>query len=701
MARRCRRFTTVGTHSRAEAYTLARRCRRFTTVMAPRGAATAPRTTLATAAVNTPPLQFVPASGSARGSGPLPLQDIVKKFEDAVYENRIVAEMQAATQYMSAHGGDPEAKVPLGVACPRVEAKAVFAAFKQTPPPTFMTFSGTLFMLDLEYRVTGIERMDLSRMRWAMQEIAAQRSVQGVLKDTVVAAEGIKDEPAFSQLRKAERDADVDVVILVAYWHKVKKGDQWWLQLRDLQFSAKTAGSGYEATVKRFVLDEQEERKRNAMGFSAHRRSQELQQLVREGAGERGGLCDAGLAAQLLEKEDVLKGKWTADTCRRYLAIFSRFNSEGESIMSKWEMKFGRTALLDQLNPMRSATTAAQTPEEMTTLVKILFWEQTCRIRTSLGQRSRGSGGDSTALFRAILLRQLFFRYMQQLFPKLHDVLSASGTWKWYLQNYGMDEHGRLHKNADALSSDEEDEKKNQIDNEPNQTRFESKRKAKALVDQIGKGKHDHAFTCMARHTSSATNLDLGCDGMKVIHKQVQDIYALYKEEFPDAPASGAVLPSTEIQMPNCAGAYTPAQVKATTAIESEEEYQAKLSAYNEQCRQALDQSTKEYVEQRIAFIISEMDAPKIAKKLERVSFMREPGRKVFIYDSLCQEPLNWTKLRKLKRSFLTGARVNLHCQQAGQVGQDTLLVVKEYKGKIAIKSPSCHFESGQSNFRS
>jgi hypothetical protein len=637
-----------------------------------------PKKQLAVAAASTRPIAAF-ARPPASSKCAITMQTgMVKRFEDLVYEGRVIPEMKLALQHVLALGRDPEATEPLGLACPTADPNDLHAAFKRTPAPAFMTFSATLWMLDLEYRVTTLDRMDYSRMRWALETITTHKSVERLLKDTAVAAEGITNESKFSKLRKIDRDADIDVVVLAAYWHNAKKGDAWWAELRDLQFSAQLGGSGYEVTVKRFMREDEEEKKRNVMGYSAFRRAQDLQQLVKEGAGERGGLCDAGLAAKLLEKEDALRGKWGVDTCRRYLAISGRFNSEGEAIMSKWEMKFGRSALLDSLNPMRSATTAAQTPEEMTTLVRVLFWEQTCKIRTSLGQRGRASGGDFTALFRALLLRQLFYQYMQQLFPKLHDVLSTLGTWKWYQQNYDMDEHGRL--SHDAASSDGDEDKPNQIESDTHQTRFESKRKLKMLVDQIARGKHDHAFTCMARHTSSAINLDLGCDGMKSIQKQIQDIYVLYKEEFPEVPASIATtaLPSAEIQMHSSAGEYTPAQVKGTSAIETEEEYQAKLSAYNEQCRQAVEESAKQYVEQRIALVISDLDGQKIAKKLEKVSFMREPGRKLFIYDSLCQDPLNWSKLRKMKRSFLTGARVAMHCQQAGQVGQDTLLVVKD-----------------------
>ena len=112
--------------------------------------------------------------------------------------------------------------------------------------------------------------------------------------------------------------------------------------------------------------------------------------------------------------------------------------------MDKWEMMCGLSELLDGFGQDARATTAAQTCEDMTVLASTLYWEQVCKIRTSLGQRSKASAGDCTALFRALLLRHLFYEYARQIFPKLNDLLDVYGTWKWYQLHYGMDEQGRL-----------------------------------------------------------------------------------------------------------------------------------------------------------------------------------------------------------------------------------------------------------------
>ena len=332
--------------------------------------------------------------------------------------------------------------------------------------------------------------------------------------------------------------------------------------------------------MERFIRFDLEEKKRKVMGLSTFRRAAELKALVTAAVPERlsSSECDAALASRILSQKEVLKAAWSEDTCRRYLMISDRFNTEANAIMAKWEMKFGRFCLLDSAATMRSAVTAAQTEEQMTTLVKTLFWEQTCKVRTSLEGRTKvGGGGNSTALLRAMLLRHLFYQYIQQIFPKLVDILGIYGTWKFYGEMYGMDEHGRM--NATDSSESEDHQEQNTQDEGP-QTRFESKHKLKLLMDGVAKGRHDTMFVSMTRVVGSAVNLNLGCEGMATVHKFVNDIFTLYNAEFPDTPQGAVSLPSTEINVNASAGVYTPAHVKASSRIETAEEYQEKLSAY-------------------------------------------------------------------------------------------------------------------------
>eukprot|EP00974_Lingulodinium_polyedra_P006923 656885-Lingulodinium_polyedra.AAC.1 len=58
---------------------------------------------------------------------------------------------------------------------------------------------------------------------------------------------------------------------------------------------------------------------------------------------------------------------------------------------------------------------------------------------------------------------------------------------------------------------------------------------------------------------------------------------------------------------------------------------------------------------------------------------MIEPGRKLFVYDSLCRGPVDWAAIKRHRRSVWAGAKVTMHLSQVGDEAGDTLAVVKNF----------------------
>ena len=77
-------------------------------------------------------------------------------------------------------------------------------------------------------------------------------------------------------------------------------------------------------------------------------------------------------------------------------------------------------------------------------------------------------------------------------------------------------------------------------------------------------------------------------------------------------------------------------------------------------------------------FFVTESDPLTMSRKLDSVSFMREFGRKLFIYDSLVQDPLNWSKLCRNKAFLPHRSQRDHDFQSVGQAGQDTLNTLKD-----------------------
>ena len=84
-----------------------------------------------------------------------------------------------------------------------------------------------------------------------------------VLGTVVVRAESVPGEGGFKDLQRAERDADIDAVVLVIYWNKPCEADvghPWMSELRDMMFSAQPVGSDVEVIVDSFLRYEEEAR---------------------------------------------------------------------------------------------------------------------------------------------------------------------------------------------------------------------------------------------------------------------------------------------------------------------------------------------------------------------------------------------------------------------------------------------------------
>ena len=78
-------------------------------------------------------------------------------FEQKIYDGTIMKEMQDAVASVKSTGGVDSIE-PLGIVCPEVFAKDVHQQFKKDPPPKQMSFSATIWMLDLDHRIMPLER---------------------------------------------------------------------------------------------------------------------------------------------------------------------------------------------------------------------------------------------------------------------------------------------------------------------------------------------------------------------------------------------------------------------------------------------------------------------------------------------------------------------------------------------------------------
>ena len=610
-------------------------------------------------------------------------------LKDKVHYGNLINELSAATQYCISHLNSAQRWVPKGG---RVATSTPTEVLERLNTTNGVQFGGALSMLDLEARVKTMESesLDLGRMRWGLDILAtgAPEAVHKVLGAVAVQAEQINDKDEhFNRLLRIERDTDIDSVLLAIYWGRDHPNVLEGLvsQCQDIVFCAQRAGQGLELNITRFIRMDGEDSQRLVSGQSAWRKAMELKQIVELGGSRRDGRSDAALAAALICERDAGMGeKWGQDTCRRYLHVASRMDKTCQEIMVKWEFVFQRTTLVDPVTNMRAAATACHTSAQMVVLLETLFFEQTCRIRRVLVAKRGGQATDLVNLFRGILLRDIFYKYCRQIFPELEDSIKNYGKWAWYKAEYGVSESGLLEERADSEEDGDEDQTQEGHEGDM-RSRYVSMEKLSSLMDAVAKNKHEAAFTALAKGTPmnghTAQELNMSFDSMRVIHDKVQVAFQTYQQEFPPkpehAPPQGN-LPDATLQVPaDQAGVYAPASVRTSKAIQNHEEYTAMASRYMAECRRVEAEALQDYVEQRIVFKVSAHETKALLTKLKAVRLLTEPGRKLFIYDALTRDPVNWKNLKKARRSCLTGAKVQMQLCQAGDDAGDTLAVVK------------------------
>ena len=202
---------------------------------------------------------------------------MVDKFETMVYEATIAQELDRAVDYMVNVCGKDDKLKPMGIAVPKAKCTNIAAQFKKSDAPASMSFSATIWMLDLRHRLMPLDKLDLARTRWAIQMVSMYGQSSKVLDGFAVAAESLSDAEDFKDLCRVERDADLDAVLLLVYWHRLEDETQkhpWFDHMRDLHFKAQRVGIGVAASVERFLRIEEEEGKRNVMGLSTFRRAE-------------------------------------------------------------------------------------------------------------------------------------------------------------------------------------------------------------------------------------------------------------------------------------------------------------------------------------------------------------------------------------------------------------------------------------------
>ena len=227
----------------------------------------------------------------------------------------------------------------------------------------------------------------------------------------------------------------------------------------------------------------------------------------------------------------------------------------------------------------------------------------------------------------------------------------------------------------EALPGQSDDDAEEPPEAASDASRFESRVKLIRLCESLSRGKHDYALSTLGRETGGATQLDLSRECMKTVKLRITEISADYLVEFPRAQETTEA-PSVQI---TDGGSASAAMVRTSSAIETEQEYTERKAEWMAQCEKALEESVDQYISSMVVLVVSPYETNQIDTKLQRIPFMKEPGRKLFVYDSLCKDPADWSSIKRSRRNAFSGTKVAMTLTQIGDDVGDTLAVVKKY----------------------
>ena len=622
-----------------------------------------------------------------------------KKLAEVLHAERLEQELSEAIAYCKDAATQQDWMTAVGIAAGVASPKEVLRKLGVGVDGTAYSadevkFGGALGFLDLEDRAKEMSEMDVGRMRWACETLDETHKFSKILGDIAVRAEfASTDMWQPGALRRVDGDPAIDVVCLSLFWHKVSDESDHPLRnlCRDLIFCAARVGQGMELEVERFKRKVDEEKKRDVMGQSAWRYALDMKGMIKKAECIRDGKSDVELIAQILATNTSLANDWKADTCSRYLQVGSKISTKSKKILARWELAFQRNTLLDGITLLRSAATACPSQEEFDTLVETLYFEQVCKLRRSIAPKGRGHATDATNTMRGILLRQHFYAYVKQIFPKLAMAIENYGTWRWFHDEYNMTETGRMDKTLPNDSDEDPDTPGKGICPSPKDpSRFASKEKLGKLCQMVAKGRHDFAFASLGKAQGHANSMDLSAEPMRTLKGKVQEIWTDYIAEFPpDAVPTN--VPGAKVDAAAQSSGHDIVEIRASARIESEHEYQMGLAQWGKQCEVAVESSTNDYIDAMIVIVVCEHETAPIVHRLKKVPFMNEPGRKLFCYDSLCREPVDWSAIKRLKRSIYGCAKVSMCLTSAGDESGDTLAVLKDVYMAFATQRASDH----------
>lgn len=94
------------------------------------------------------------------------------------------------------------------------------------------------------------------------------------------------------------------------------------------------------------------------------------------------------------------------------------------------------------------------------------------------------------------------------------------------------------------------------------------------------------------------------------------------------------------------------------------------------------EMALKTYINARLAIVVADYDSASLERNLSKVPMINEPGRKLFLLNTMIVQPLDWKRIKAHKRALGCGCKVDVKLQgPGGSDDSDTLYPLKHVYG--------------------
>ena len=291
------------------------------------------------------------------------------RYKALITSGRLSAEMLLAYRHVS----DNTPLIPAGITVAKRELVDVRKMLVDNPEGVM--FSGSLPQLCLPER--AVSAIDSGRIAYIIESATTPTQLNNLVGSIIVNVDN--DAAGF---KRANKDAEVDALCLLMYWHREKEDHTSAFQsiASDLTFHGRRLGTGSKHFAARLELINAEEKSRETLGVSAWRKCIFLTEYS-TGVEAEGRFSEVKGAGEKLMKamaEDCAKIEgWNLDTLGRYLQIGRRLSEESVNRwLILWEAVHKRNAFLDGIMMLRACVGVTPDDDELALLLQIIFLEQ-------------------------------------------------------------------------------------------------------------------------------------------------------------------------------------------------------------------------------------------------------------------------------------------------------------------------------------